>query len=1584
MRSTIYTQLKSGIRVLTAMLLLGMHFNVSAQKTELPAEARNIPNYPEFWANEPFAKYDPATELLEKRDQVSKHFRNADGTITAHIASGPINYLEDGQWKTIYHTIEPSANGGFQNTYNSFRTHYPATASGEIVTVLPDGTEMHDMQGMRMYYEANGQEIGSMNIANTPGSVNFNKLTYSGVYGSQIDLRLTQNSTERKMDYLLQSASALNGAPQNAQYLVFEEKISLPQGVTAKLVENKIILSNAKGEVIAEYTNPDIYDEQPADTEDENYLHRSEATYQIQQNGNVLTIKTKVEITWLLDVNRNFPVVVDPTVNVIQFSNNNAGKFAYIRNNQNSTSFTGYQSCDALYQGYYSPGTDFAVGRRGNAGNPSRSRFFFAQNTFDISSVPSGSTINSSQLYYNVFAYSGTNNGTISIRKNTANSPVSCGDLFNGMTSTEYFTNSTYNAGWKNGSVTPGDIQNNLAAGWFGIGYWPAGSYSGTNRFWIIDGVYEVTRPYIAVTYTTNPAWQTTWVSMNTGASTWCAGETRDVTVTVTNAATSTWTNSAPDVNIGVKWNGDADYFVRTDANGLVSGATQTYTLTVTAPNAGANNLSFDVVNEGNFWFASNSNGAGPNNAVYTSAQITISAPPTVTTTTASAVDNFTATSGGNVTNDGGSSVTARGVLWGITPGLTMPSASSTSDGAGTGSFTSSITGLSASTIYYYRAYAQNSCYGYGPENIFVTTGPAAEGFYISGNIVNNGEIISTFDENYLRMTGVSKTITGSGKFTNSKLFADGTTTFDAGLNAASAFTETFVNAGKSLTISNARTFKNGTMANYGTLTIATTGNIDNTSDWFNASIGTVTFGGTGTIYAGANWTNDGTFAAGTGTVEFNGSTSGNTINGTTAFYRATINKEGSSTATILDVVGTVTQTNTLTFTNGLLRIPTGGSWTKTGSGPTIGATSGLHVNGGTFTQNGASITNNGLFKTTTGTATIGSSSGNSITNQSGSSFIIDGAGTVNIAGRLGATGSGSFNQSAGTLNVCTSGNSSSTLGSLNMTSGTSFTMTGGAINMVQKSTGATQIDYKNLAGTVSISGGTLTIGTTATSASSNFNIQGVMPPLVVDNTTNAKTATINGASTVYGNVTINSTSSLVLNSGVTATVNGSLSNSGTYNATGTLNLSGDWTNTGTVTANAPSLVTFFGSSDQNVTSGGSSFANVTLNNTGSAGYEGIVLQDAMTVNGALTFTDGNIQLGVNDLTIGASGTVVTPSATSHVITASSGVVTKNTLDATEFTFPVGTSISLYTPIKLANSGTADNFSVYVTDDVLDGGTTGSIYNTGRVAKTWHVSESTVGGSSVTMTPYWSAGDEDAQFDRTVALVSHWDGSAWDMPIEAPAQTSGSLYYVSRSGLSSFSPFMVQRNSFTPLPITLSYFGGTCNPEGNKVMWVTSSEQNSSHFDLKRSYDGIKWEHVGQKQGAGNSATDIEYVIWDVEGSRHEVTYYELRQFDYNNDSAVYGPIAVRCENIDSDINGSLSPNPTAEASYLAIENCPLGEATITLMSSTGQIVYTDRIMVTKKNDVYFIDSLDLTRGSYVVRFQAPNGQIVAMKLVKN
>lgn len=121
------------------------------------------------------------------------------------------------------------------------------------------------------------------------------------------------------------------------------------------------------------------------------------------------------------------------------------------------------------------------------------------------------------------------------------------------------------------------------------------------------------------------PAFAAQFNSMNFGSSIWCPGETRTVSVTVTNIGQATWTNASPQIRIGVKWNGDADYFVRTNANGLAPGATETYYLTITAPTTlGNNNLTFDVVNELNCWFGNNNGSCGPGNTVYTSPNITI------------------------------------------------------------------------------------------------------------------------------------------------------------------------------------------------------------------------------------------------------------------------------------------------------------------------------------------------------------------------------------------------------------------------------------------------------------------------------------------------------------------------------------------------------------------------------------------------------------------------------------------------------------------------------------------------------------------------------------------------------------------------------------------------------------------------------------------------------------------------------------------------------------------------------------------------------------------------------------------------
>ena len=105
------------------------------------------------------------------------------------------------------------------------------------------------------------------------------------------------------------------------------------------------------------------------------------------------------------------------------------------------------------------------------------------------------------------------------------------------------------------------------------------------------------------------------------------------------------------------------------------------------------------------------------------SSSVSVSASfPTVTTAAASAITSNSASSGGDVTSDGEDPVTARGVCWTTSANPTI-SNNITTDGTGTGSFTSSITGLSPLTTYHVRAYATNTAgTGYGADETFTTS----------------------------------------------------------------------------------------------------------------------------------------------------------------------------------------------------------------------------------------------------------------------------------------------------------------------------------------------------------------------------------------------------------------------------------------------------------------------------------------------------------------------------------------------------------------------------------------------------------------------------------------------------------------------------------------------------------------------------------------------------------------------------------------------------------------------------------------------------------------------------------------------
>jgi uncharacterized protein (TIGR02145 family) len=104
---------------------------------------------------------------------------------------------------------------------------------------------------------------------------------------------------------------------------------------------------------------------------------------------------------------------------------------------------------------------------------------------------------------------------------------------------------------------------------------------------------------------------------------------------------------------------------------------------------------------------------------------LSVSTSVNITTAAVSEITSNSATTGGNIINDGGNPVTQRGVCWSTSPNPTT-SNNTSNNGDGLGNFINNLNGLTENTIYFLRAYAINSEGAFYGNEISFNTGNAA------------------------------------------------------------------------------------------------------------------------------------------------------------------------------------------------------------------------------------------------------------------------------------------------------------------------------------------------------------------------------------------------------------------------------------------------------------------------------------------------------------------------------------------------------------------------------------------------------------------------------------------------------------------------------------------------------------------------------------------------------------------------------------------------------------------------------------------------------------------------------------------
>ena len=181
----------------------------------------------------------------------------------------------------------------------------------------------------------------------------------------------------------------------------------------------------------------------------------------------------------------------------------------------------------------------------------------------------------------------------------------------------------------------------------------------------------------------------------------------------------------------------------------------------------------------------------------------------------------------------------------------------------------------------------------------------------------------------------------------------------------------------------------------------------------------------------------------------------------------------------------------------------------------------------------------------------------------------------------------------------------------------------------------------------------------------------------------------------------------------------------------------------------------------------------------------------------------------------------------------------------------------------------------------------------------------------------------------------------------------------------------VDPSPLTSLPVQFTLFNAKCDNKKVLLTWKTAQEQNTSHFDIEKSEDGIHWTVIRHVPAAGNSNSERSYSFTDNNPVQNN--YYRIVEFDLNGRSQFTSIVQATC-NTTNTFN--LWPNPVHDKAFINITADNASQVMIKIFDSKGSLVKMQRAMVLQGSNQFNVDMKPLASGVYSVSIDWNNGQM--------